>query len=223
LPKLLRLKPLKHPRLKKDKVKTPKAVAPKVEAVAKTPKADVKTSKAEAKTPQADAKTPKAEAKTPKADPKTPKADPKTPKADPKTPKADPKTPKADDKASKKTDATPGKTPKKTLKGGVAVEELVQGTGPEARAGSKVGMFYSGKLLASGKQFDARQDGKPFKFKLGAGEVIKGWDVGVLGMKVGGKRRITVPAKMGYGQEGAQPEIPPNAALVFEVECKFVK
>ena len=84
-------------------------------------------------------------------------------------------------------------------------------------------MFYSGKLQASGKQFDACQDGKPFKFKLGAGEVIKGWDVGVLGMKVGGKRRITVPAKMGYGQEGAQPEIPPNSTLVFEVECKFVK
>jgi len=213
-------------KVKKDKVKTPKAEAPKVEtdtpkakvaeAVAKTPKADVKTPKTEAKTPKTDAKAPKAEAKTPKVDTKTSKADPKTPKTDLKTPKAD-------DKASKKTDATPGKTPKRTLKGGVMVEELAQGTGPEATAGSKVGMFYSGKLQANGKQFDACQDGKPFKFKLGAGEVIKGWDVGVLGMKVGGKRRITVPAKMGYGQEGAQPEIPPNSTLVFEVECKFVK
>ena len=65
-------------------------------------------------------------------------------------------------------------------------------------------------------------DGKPFKFRLGAGEVIKGWDAGIEGMKVGGKRRLTVPAHMAYGKQGAPPEIPPNATLVFDVECKAV-
>ena len=150
----------------------------KIEGGEKASEAPMKTPKSKGKTLKTDAETPKAEAKTPNAEAKTPNAGPQTPKADPKTPKADPMTPKADDKASKKPDTTPGKTPKKTLKGGVAVEELVQGAGPEARAGSKVGVFYSGKLQASGKQFDACQDGKPFKFKLGAGEVIKGWDVG---------------------------------------------
>ena len=64
---------------------------------------------------------------------------------------------------------------------------------------------------------------KPFKFKLGSGQVIKGWDVGVLGMKVGGKRRLTIPPALGYGGQGAPPDIPPNATLVFDIECKLVK
>lgn len=120
---------------------------------------------------------------------------------------------------------TPGpdatKTPKKTLKGGVVVEDLKVGNGPEVTPGKFVGMYYEGKLK-SGKVFDKCQSGKPFKFKLGKGEVIKGWDVGLNGMKVGGKRRMTIPAPMAYGAQGAGPDIPPNATLVFDVECKTV-
>ena len=90
--------------------------------------------------------------------------------------------------------ATPGapKTPgKRTLKGGLMVEDLKIGNGPEAKSGKMIGMYYSGKLKANNKQFDSNLSGKPFKFRLGKGEVIKGWDIGVEGMKVGGKRRLT--------------------------------
>jgi FK506-binding nuclear protein len=210
----------------KADAKTPKAEAKAPIAEAKTPKAEAKALNAEAKTPKTEAKTPKAEAKALNAEAKTPKAEAKTPKAEAKTPKADPKTPKAveGDSASAKPTVTPGKTPKRTLKGGVQVEELKEGTGQECRPGNMVGMFYAGRLKSTNKQFDACLAGdKPFKFKLGSGQVIKGWDLGVLGMKVGGKRRLTVPAAMGYGKDGSPPDIPPNSVLVFDVECKFVK
>merc|ERR1712037_778613 len=174
------------------------------------------------KTPKADSKTPKAEAKTPKADAKAAKTDAKTPKAETKSEDKAPKTPK--EKAAKDAAATPGKTPKRTLKGGVQVEELKEGSGSEVKVGNMVGMHYAGKLSSNNKQFDAcSSPQKPFKFKIGTGQVIRGWDVGVLGMKVGGKRRLTIPASMAYGKEGAQPDIPPNATLVFDVDCKFVK
>jgi len=213
--------------------KTPKEKKKMLNGEVKTPKADVKTPKAEGKTPMAETKTPK-EAKTPKGDLKTPKQDKKvvkdetkTPKGDGKTPKSEAKTPMAEEgKTPKAKDvATPGKTPKRTLKGGVQVEELKEGTGQECKPGNLVGMFYAGKLKSNNKQFDACVAGKdkPFKFKLGSGQVIKGWDIGVMGMKVGGKRRLTVPAAMAYGQEGCQPEIPPHSTLVFDIECKFVK
>merc|ERR1719285_391120 len=227
---------------------TPKAKSKAEDAATKTPVADSKTAKAGAKTPKADIQTPKADAKT-KADTKTPKADAKTPKADAKTPKAEaktpkttkaeakaakadePKTPKAEDKTTKtpkdkaaKDAATPGKTPKRTVKGGVQVEDLKEGSGPEVKAGNLVGMHYEGKLIPNNKQFDACQaPSKPLKFKVGTGQVIKGWDVGLMGMKVGGKRKLTIPAAMAYGKEGNPPDIPPNSTLVFEVECKFVK
>merc|ERR1719474_603734 len=214
--------------------KTAKAGAKTPKADTQTPKADVKT-KADAKTPKADAKTPKADAKTPKAEAKTPKtteAEAKAAKADVKTPKAaEPKTPKAEDKTAKTTKdkaakdaATPGKTPKRTVKGGVQVEDLKEGSGPEVKAGNLVGMHYEGKLSSNNKQFNACQaPSKPLKFKVGTGQVIKGWDVGLMGMKVGGKRKLTIPAAMAYGKEGNPPDIPPNSTLVFEVECKFVK
>ena len=80
-----------------------------------------------------------------------------------------------------------------------------------------------GCLKENNKKFDGLQAGKPFKFKLGSGQVIKGWDVGVIGMKVGGKRRLTIPPKLGYGGQGSPPDIPPHATLVFDIECKFVK
>ena len=97
-------------------------------------------------------------------------------------------TPKNKDvKAAKDNPAaqTPNKTPKRTLKGGLMVEDLKLGNGPEAKASKMVGMYYAGKLKSNNKQFDACQQGKPFMFRLGRGEVIKGWDVGVEGMKVG--------------------------------------
>lgn len=210
------------------KTKTKKEETPKKEA--KTPKQDASKSakkedgKQEAKTPKQEVKTPK-DAKTPK-DPKTPKdaktpKDPKTPK-DAKTPK-DPKTPKEDAKTPAPDTKTPGKTPKRTIKGGISIEDLKEGTGQEVKAGNTVGMFYSGRLQANNKKFDSCLSGPPFKFKLGKGEVIKGWDLGVLGIKVGGKRRLTIPPKLAYGQNGAPPDIPPNSTLVFEIECKFAK
>merc|ERR1719460_1783847 len=222
-----------EPKLVKKKEVKGKEVAaaatPNVKSKAEDPKAEAKTPISEAKTPKADAKTAKAEAKLTNGDVKAPKADSKTPKADAKTPKAEtksedkaPKTPK--EKAAKDAAATPGKTPKRTLKGGVQVEELKEGSGSEVKVGNMVGMHYAGKLSSNNKQFDAcSSPQKPFKFKIGTGQVIRGWDVGVLGMKVGGKRRLTTPASMAYGKEGSQPDIPPNATLVFDVDCKFVK
>ena len=99
---------------------------------------------------------------------------------------------------------------------------FILGNGPEAKKGKLIGMYYDGKLKSNNKRFDATLNGKPFKFRLGAGEVIKGWDAGIEGMKVGGKRRLTVPAHMAYGKQGAPPDIPPNSTLVFDVECKAV-
>ncbi|MDX2021354.1 MAG: FKBP-type peptidyl-prolyl cis-trans isomerase [Deltaproteobacteria bacterium] len=98
------------------------------------------------------------------------------------------------------------------------IQDLVQGTGDEATAGQTVSVHYTG-WLTDGTKFDSSLDrGKPFAFRLGAGMVIKGWDQGVAGMKVGGKRKLTIPAELGYGQRGAGGVIPPGATLVFDVE-----
>jgi len=133
--------------------------------------------------------------------------------------KTETKTPKKEATEAKKT---PAKTPKRTLKGGIQLEDLKVGNGPEATGKKMIGMYYEGKLKSNNKVFDSCLKGKPFKFRLGAGEVIKGWDVGVEGMKVGGKRRLTIPPQMAYGAKGAPPDIPANSHLVFEVECKAV-
>jgi len=154
---------------------------------------------------------------------KNSKADLKTPKKEVKTPKVEGKAGKQDKQSPAKTPIKNGQTPKTTLKGGMIVEDLVTGTGQVAKKGNGVGMYYRGWLKSNNKQFDACLTGKPFKFKLGARQVISGWDLGVAGMKVGGKRRLTIPAPLGYGGSGAPPDIPPNATLVFDVECKFVK
>jgi FKBP-type peptidyl-prolyl cis-trans isomerase FkpA len=102
---------------------------------------------------------------------------------------------------------------------GLGVQDLVVGTGTQAASGQRVQVHYTG-WLTDGKKFDSSLDrGKPFEFKLGAGQVIRGWDQGVQGMKVGGKRKLTIPPDLGYGAKGVGGGlIPPNATLVFEVE-----
>lgn len=106
--------------------------------------------------------------------------------------------------------------------GGVKYEDVVTGTGAVAKAGQTVTVHYTGWLLEGstlGRKFDSSKDrAEPFKFPLGGGRVIKGWDEGVAGMKVGGKRTLTIPPEMGYGARGAGGVIPPGATLVFEVE-----
>jgi len=102
-------------------------------------------------------------------------------------------------------------------------EDLKVGDGTEAVAGKKVTVHYTG-TLTDGKKFDSSVDRKqPFTFNLGAGQVIRGWDVGVAGMKVGGKRKLTIPPNMGYGERGAGNVIPPNATLLFDVELLKVE
>ncbi len=101
-------------------------------------------------------------------------------------------------------------------------EDLVVGTGEEAAAGKRLSMHYVGTLM-NGAKFDSSRDrGVPFEFTLGAGEVIKGWDQGIAGMKVGGKRKLVIPASLAYGA-GTVGAIPPNSTLVFEVELLEVK
>ena len=105
-----------------------------------------------------------------------------------------------------------------TTASGLIIEELTVGTGAEAAAGQYVSVHYTG-WLTDGTKFDSSKDrGDPFEVPLGAGHVIRGWDEGVQGMKVGGSRKLTIPADLGYGARGAGGVIPPNATLVFEVE-----
>jgi len=132
-----------------------------------------------------------------------------------------------------KKESTPtepaGETKKEEMKvetvkpGEVTINELVVGTGAEAKPGQMVSVHYTG-WLTSGKEFDSsRNRGTPFQFKLGAGQVIPGWDKGVAGMKVGGKRKLTIPSDLAYGDQGAGNVIPPKSTLIFEVELLDVK
>jgi FKBP-type peptidyl-prolyl cis-trans isomerase len=105
-----------------------------------------------------------------------------------------------------------------TTSSGLQYWDIVVGTGATATHGSMVKVHYSG-FLTSGEKFDSSRDrGEPFSFSLGAGEVIKGWDEGVAGMKVGGQRQLRIPPDLGYGIAGAGGAIPPNATLIFDVE-----
>ena len=102
-------------------------------------------------------------------------------------------------------------------------KDLVVGKGTEAKTGDSVKVHYVG-TLPDGKEFDSsKKHNQPFDFELGAGRVIKGWDQGVAGMKIGGKRKLTVPPSLGYGARGFPPVIPPNSTLIFEVELLEVK
>ena len=106
---------------------------------------------------------------------------------------------------------------------GLVIDDLTLGTGAEARAGQTVTVHYVG-TLTDGKQFDSSRDrGQGFQFKLGAGQVIKGWDQGVAGMKVGGLRKLTIPPELAYGDRGFPGAIPPRSTLVFEVELLSVR
>jgi FKBP-type peptidyl-prolyl cis-trans isomerase len=110
-----------------------------------------------------------------------------------------------------------------TTASGLKIQDLVVGTGQEAKSGDNVSVHYTG-WLEDGTKFDSSLDrGTPFEFTLGAGRVIKGWDEGIVGMKVGGKRKLTIPAALGYGAQGYPPVIPANATLIFEVELLAIK
>jgi FKBP-type peptidyl-prolyl cis-trans isomerase FkpA len=105
-----------------------------------------------------------------------------------------------------------------TTASGLVYEDLTEGQGDTASAGQRVSVHYTG-WLTDGTKFDSSKDrNDPFDFPLGAGHVIRGWDEGVQGMKVGGVRKLTIPPQLGYGARGAGGVIPPNATLVFEVE-----
>ncbi|CAD0030555.1 unnamed protein product [Aureobasidium pullulans] len=124
---------------------------------------------------------------------------------------------KSDKKPAEKSKAAP------TVKtvNGVTIDDKKIGSGPAAKKGDRIGMRYIGKLQ-NGKVFDSNKKGKPFSFKLGTGEVIKGWDIGIAGMQVGGERRVTVPAHHAYGSQSL-PGIPKNSTLIFDVKCVEIK
>ena len=106
---------------------------------------------------------------------------------------------------------------------GLQYWDLKTGTGDTAKSGQAVTVHYTG-WLTDGKKFDSSVDrGQPFQFHLGAGQVIKGWDEGVAGMKLGGKRQLRIPPELGYGSRGTGGVIPPNATLIFDVELLGVK
>jgi peptidylprolyl isomerase len=110
-----------------------------------------------------------------------------------------------------------------TTASGLKYTDEVVGTGATPQKGQTVSVHYTG-TLENGKKFDSSLDrGKPADFKIGVGSVIKGWDEGLMTMKVGGKRRLVIPSKLGYGPQGRPPDIPGNATLIFDIELLGVK
>jgi peptidylprolyl isomerase len=119
------------------------------------------------------------------------------------------------DTSTKPTVEVPEGPPPKTLQ----TDDIVEGDGTEAKPGDTLTMQYVGVNYSDGEQFDASWDnGQPFTFQLGSGQVIKGWDQGIAGMKVGGRRELIVPPDLGYGAQGSPPAIGPNETLVFVVD-----
>uniref|UniRef100_A0A2C9KRV7 FK506-binding protein n=1 Tax=Biomphalaria glabrata TaxID=6526 RepID=A0A2C9KRV7_BIOGL len=228
------------PKKKNKADKTPAKSPANTPSSQKEKKQDANKSKQEEKTPkQQNGKAKQKGAATP-ATPKTPET-PVTPGGDgegesaKKKKKKKKKKNKGDNSVNDSTASTPGtpaatKTPestpsatpkKRVVAGGTVVEDIKTGHGPEAKPGKMVSVYYVGTLAKNNKRFDSCTEGKPFRFRLNQGEVIKGWDVGLTGMKVGGKRKITIPPNQGYGNSKAGA-IPPNSTLVFEVELKAV-
>src|ERR1700689_1897196 len=131
--------------------------------------------------------------------------------------------------AARKSAASSTNSPTKVTGEGVKTDsgliywDIRVGNGAEAKEGSHVRVHYTG-WLTSGKKFDSSVDaGKPFDFTIGNGEVIKGWEEGVAGMKVGGKRQLRIPPELAYGAEGSPPTIPPNATLIFDIQLLGVQ
>jgi FKBP-type peptidyl-prolyl cis-trans isomerase len=120
---------------------------------------------------------------------------------------------------------TPGKG-KGSAPGGLIVQDLIVGKGKKAVTGDVVSVQYVGVLFANGKQFDASwkgaRPGRPLQFPLGSGGVIQGWEQGVPGMRVGGRRKLIIPADLAYGAQGYPGSIPPNAALIFDIDLKKI-
>lgn len=113
-----------------------------------------------------------------------------------------------------KVEVPDGPPPKK-----LEIKDITEGSGPEAKSGDQLSMQYVGVVYKTGKEFDASWDrGQPFDFALGQGSVIPGWDQGIVGMKAGGRRELTIPPELGYGAAGSPPSIPPNATLIFVVD-----
>ena len=114
----------------------------------------------------------------------------------------------------------PGETPPTEL----VVEDLIEGSGPAVEAGSRVQVHYVGVAWSTGEEFDASWNrGQPLDFTVGIGQVIEGWDQGLLGMRVGGRRRLEIPSSMAYGERGAGGAIGPNEALIFVVDLVDVR
>jgi FKBP-type peptidyl-prolyl cis-trans isomerase FkpA len=126
--------------------------------------------------------------------------------------------PRAEATAGSRIEPAAGAPPASPLVGKLRVEDLARGEGEAVRLGQKVTVHYLGRLENGTTFDDSRKKGKPITFTVGKGELIKSFDRGVVGMRVGGKRRLTIPPEMGYGDRGRAPAIPPNATLIFEVE-----
>ena len=118
--------------------------------------------------------------------------------------------------------ATPPAAAEVTTNSGLKYVDLIVGDGPSPQVGKTVSVFYRG-TLENGMEFDSTKGRIPYRFIIGVGNVIKGWDEGLMTMKVGGKRKFTIPSELGYGKAGNPPKIPPNSTLLFDVELVDVK
>ena len=115
-----------------------------------------------------------------------------------------------------------GATPEAAEPAELVKEDLVVGSGAEAKDGDHVTVNYAGRLASTNFKFDSNEGKKPFPVDIGKGGVIKGWDLGLVGMKVGGKRRLTIPSRLAYGDKGQPPKIPAKATLIFDIELLSV-